>query len=653
MQKNSISHRGGNIRHVGWEYSVLWAFPGPSSFSVCSFLCYNFLSTEEVVPIKLSTKMVLIFSAMMLVGFFLFYSFASRTSLDGAAAFTEFRFRNMCISIERDLEEELEMMETTMQELTENSTFMAALNQIVRDDSEDQKMAKAAEKIAIQQLVESPLVDMYYRVTFYTRDGIFLASTANKDSLLTSRSEEAQDVISTLPWLDEADRSRDILIMPISRDYFSVNPDDEIYGITSSIRYHGNLIGYLSVVNRQQNLDKLIDYVDEPDICVEAVFDSGDLLFRNQGTDVGWTWPDNLVLGTLTTVSDSNSGASRTVYHSYIDRLNLHLYISQDAAVNEAGKASLRGAMLRRAALILIPAVILIALVSIALTHSIRKLTKKVRQVNAVSVFRQDEESARTLLTPVTHPVDRETHELEQVFDRLMLRLRDSTANELSLREGTLQAQLNALQTQINPHFIYNTLNIISAKSMESGNFEIIEICDQFAGMLRYSTDTRSRTATMADEIENVRNYLNLAKARYEENLEFVIDVPENLHTITVPKLMLQPLVENAMTHGFDGTNVLRKLSVTGQIRDEQLILEIRDNGNGFSDEMLEGLRSRIREIEAGKVSIAESGGHIGLVNTCLRLYYYSHGQMHVAIRNEDGAVITITMSCGKEQRKA
>ena len=70
---------------------------------------------------------------------------------------------------------------------------------------------------------------------------------------------------------------------------------------------------------------------------------------------------------------------------------------------------------------------------------------------------------------------------------------------------------------------------------MENGNLAVIEICDQFADMLRYSTDTRSCTATMAEEIENVRNYLNLAKARYEDNLEFTIDVPENLNTITVP----------------------------------------------------------------------------------------------------------------------
>lgn len=167
---------------------------------------------------------------------------------------------------------------------------------------------------------------------------------------------------------------------------------------------------------------------------------------------------------------------------------------------------------------------------------------------------------AGALSTTVTSTGDPEIHELELTFNNLMLKQRESTLNEIAMREGTLQAQLSALQMQINPHFVYNTLNIISAKSMESGNYDVIEICDQFAQMLRYSTDTRSRTATMAEELENARYYLMLSKARYEDNLEFTIDVPENLTSLTVPKLTLQPLVENALSHGFNGANALRKL---------------------------------------------------------------------------------------------
>ena len=68
----------------------------------------------------------------------------------------------------------------------------------------------------------------------------------------------------------------------------------------------------------------------------------------------------------------------------------------------------------------------------------------------------------------------------------------------------------------------------------------------------------------MAEELENVRYYLMLSKARYEDNLEFTIDVPDNLNALVVPKLALQPLVENALNHGFNGSNALRKLWITG-----------------------------------------------------------------------------------------
>ena len=119
-----------------------------------------------------------------------------------------------------------------------------------------------------------------------------------------------------------------------------------------------------------------------------------------------------------------------------------------------------------------------------------------------------------------------------------------------------------------------------------------------------------------------------------------------------MPKLTLQPLVENALTHGYNGYNELRKLTVTGRIEDEKLILCIRDNGTGFSENRLQKLQEGIRRIENGTLSIEESGGHIGLLNTCLRLHFYSNGQMHISIHNDSGAVITMVMPCGMQENQ-
>ena len=593
---------------------------------------------------KLSVKMVLIFSAVMLLGLLILSSISTRTSVEGANAFTEARFRNMGTSIRRDLERDFDMMEMTLQEQIENTTFMAALNQMVRDDSEEQKMALAAGKTAITQMNQSPLVDTFYRVSFYTREGIFLTTfvdATDRDYQLRTNTDEAREKIATLAWLDQADKTLGPVFLSPHTDIFPVRRTVQIYGVGQQIQYHGKTIGYLEVSNQSEALSRINEFIDNTEVCVEAIFDNGEILFESQ--DVSWEWPSTLEQDVFTVVEMPNGAPDRQVYYTHLDKLNLSLYISQSSAVNERNNGRLRLSIFQSASYIMIPALALIILVSLGLTHSINKLSKKVKQLPSDSVLHQDDD-VRRMLTTVTSPRDRETYELELSFNQLMQRLQESAANEMSLREGTLQAQLSALQTQINPHFIYNTLNIISAKSMESGNFDVIEICDQFAQMLRYSTDTRSRIATIAEEIENVRNYLMLAKARYEDNLEFTIDVPESLGAITVPKLTLQPLVENALNHGFDGTNMLRKLSVTGQDKDGTLVLEIRDNGTGFSEEMLQSLRGRIREIEEGKVSIESSGGHIGLINTCLRLYYYSQGKMHVSIRNDQGAVITMTM---------
>ena len=593
---------------------------------------------------RLSVKIVLIFSAMMLVALLIFSSYAIDSAVKGANAFTEARFHNMAVSISRDLEEDFSMMELTLDELTNNSTFMAALNQMIRDDTEEQKMGLAAGKAAIQQMEQSPLVDAYQRVTFYTRDGLFLTTPMIRNAAMTDVTNSAEDLIASFPWLDQADQTNSSFVLAPHRDFLSRRQDALVYGIVRQVKYHGKAIGYLEIDKSIEELQSLMDYLDEEDILVQAFLTGGSMLFSS--TDDTFDWPEDLPENQYTRISLGGAQTEYDVYYAHLDRYGLHLVIAQDASAIDVNNQGIRRGMLLRVMYIMIPTIVLIGALSFGLTFSTRRLAKKVQGLPVNQVLENQPEAIQAFSEIVTSRRDTEIYQLEKIFNDMMLRLRNSARTEVALREGTLQAQLSALQTQINPHFIYNTLNIISAKSMESGNFDVIEICDQFAQMLRYSTDTRTRTATMAEEIENVRNYLMLAKARYEDNLEFLIDVPENLSSITVPKMTLQPLVENALTHGFDGKNVLRKLAVSGHIENDSLILEIRDNGAGFSDEMLQSLRGRIQEIEDGKVSIEASGGHIGLVNTCLRLYYYSKGAMRMSIGNDGGAVITLTMPC-------
>ena len=150
---------------------------------------------------KISQKMILIFSVMMIATVAVFTRYSIQTNLDSFSAFTASRFYNMGSTISQAVEQQIAMMDLTMEDLMDNSSFMAALNQLVRDDSADSKMANAARNVLLQQLYRSPMVDIFFRVTFYDREGNIVTSRSLEDDDLESGSEAARKTINALPWL--------------------------------------------------------------------------------------------------------------------------------------------------------------------------------------------------------------------------------------------------------------------------------------------------------------------------------------------------------------------------------------------------------------------------------------------------------------------
>ena len=597
---------------------------------------------------KTSYKMILIFAAMMITAVAVFAIFSARRFLETSDAYdtalNESRLQNLGTASIKSLEQQELMMKLAIDDLLGDPTLMATVNQFVRDDSGDSKMATAARNSVLQYLYHSPLVDSFYRVTFFTPDGRFITSKEDEHTIV-SGSEEARQAIRAfdLPEVMDTQPERPLLFT-LHDDFFSVSREPVVYGLGWAVFFHGNHLGYVEVSNAASELDAIFSILMSDVRAIRLVFDNGSVYYASG--DFGYDCPITLPADRLNVWTPEGSDTPVNVMRIHSDRLGLSLLMVQDLPSVDIRNAGILRQFLYIALAIAIPMVILIVLVSRRLTSSIRAMTKKVKQTPVEQVLSSDPDAIRSLNETVTRPHDAELHSLEHVFNDVMLRLREGAANEMALREGALQAHLSALQSQINPHFVYNTLNIISAKSMESGNFDIIEICDQFASMLRYSTDTRSRTATLKEEINNARNYLLLAKARYEDNLDFTIDVPEDLAGITIPKLTLQPIVENALIHGYDGQNMQRRLTITGRSEAHRLILEISDNGTGFSPETLIRLRTALHDVEAGSAPVMSPDGHIGLANTYQRLYYYSQGTMHMHIENRDGAVVQLTFPC-------
>ncbi|MGN0413099.1 MAG: sensor histidine kinase [Lachnospiraceae bacterium] len=197
-------------------------------------------------------------------------------------------------------------------------------------------------------------------------------------------------------------------------------------------------------------------------------------------------------------------------------------------------------------------------------------------------------------------------------------------------------AEINALQTQIDPHFLYNTLESIKAKALLSGDDDAAEMITILGNMFRWSSKTGKKVASLEEELEYVKNYLTLQSYRYNQQLDISIDVKEEYLDYMVPKLILQPIIENVIKHALDGIEGNKLVGIYARKKDAVLEITVYDNGRGIPKEQLEELWKRLSENNQDEF---ESIG-IQNVNQRLKLMYGAeYGLKIQSIENQGTAV--------------
>ena len=171
-------------------------------------------------------------------------------------------------------------------------------------------------------------------------------------------------------------------------------------------------------------------------------------------------------------------------------------------------------------------------------------------------------------------------------------RKRKFDAKELELsrmRESKAKAELDALQSKVNPHFLYNALNSIADLSItdgKKGRRMTIALADLFRYSINYSN---SNYSTIKDEVEMTEVYLQIEKIRFEDQLNYAVDVEEDLNHYLVPRFLLQPLVENAVKHGMKATGKMTEIKLNIRMDEKGMVFEILDNGPNFPEELNPG----------------------------------------------------------------
>ena len=242
-----------------------------------------------------------------------------------------------------------------------------------------------------------------------------------------------------------------------------------------------------------------------------------------------------------------------------------------------------------------------------------------------------------------------EIGELGQSFNHMIARIDQLIQMVYVEQENKRTAEMKSLQEQIKPHFLYNTLDTISWMARDYDAEDIVRLVDALTNMFRIGLSHGKDIITVKEEITHVSNYLYIQKIRYKDKLNYVIHVDESLYAIEVPKLILQPLVENAIYHGVKAKRGGGTITITGVPEGENLVFTVQDNGAGMPQEKVEELNRRMSER-----SVLDEQKSFGLfyIRERIQLCYGKGYGVHVESTLGEGTRVTITLPLYQKPKK-
>ncbi len=333
------------------------------------------------------------------------------------------------------------------------------------------------------------------------------------------------------------------------------------------------------------------------------------------------------------TVSDGNFWFYRAVNGG---KLRILLAVSDQAIVSSLQKTVLAGVLVFFAAVL--TAVVASAAFARFLSKPLIELAARMGKIRLDS----------------SQPMERSEREdeiglLQNSFADMAERTQNLIASEYIAKIEKRNAQLRALQAQINPHFIYNTLQAIGGMALKHEVPGIYEVTLNLIDIMRYSLNFSKDRVRLGDELKYLQSYLQIQNLRFGRRLDLAFDAPEECFEYLVPKLILQPLVENCFEHGLSERAGRWVVTIRAAVSGKDLLLTVTDNGVGIPPEKLEQIRATL---ESGTDLSLRGAEHIGLTNVNARIRLMFGGEDYGLVIDSDpdtGTSITVRLRAVKE----
>ena len=226
-------------------------------------------------------------------------------------------------------------------------------------------------------------------------------------------------------------------------------------------------------------------------------------------------------------------------------------------------------------------------------------------------------------------------------FNEMTVKVRELIREVTEAEENQKNAEIRALEAQINPHFLYNTLDSINWMAIEKEEYEISKMIRNLGVILRYSVNKSNQIVTIRELADWLEKYISLQQMRFNDAFSYCLNIEEETYNKKVYKLLLQPFVENAIIHGFKEmeSGGLLQIDIMPAQHDQGIVIIIEDNGKGMPQEMLKCYNNR-------EEAIKDEGKSIGLHNAFSRMnmYYGEKASWNVSSMEGMGTVITLRL---------
>ncbi|WP_180270771.1 cache domain-containing sensor histidine kinase [Sporanaerobium hydrogeniformans] len=236
---------------------------------------------------------------------------------------------------------------------------------------------------------------------------------------------------------------------------------------------------------------------------------------------------------------------------------------------------------------------------------------------------------------------------LGKTFNNMNQKIHQLIKEKILAEKLKRKSELKALHAQINPHFLYNTLESIVWMSEGGKNKEVVKMTSELAKLLRQSISNGLELIPLYQEINYAKSYLSIQKMRYRDQLNYEIEVDPAIENVQIIKLIIQPLIENAIYHGIKNKETEGNILIKGYEKDEKIILEVEDDGIGMSEE------TRAHIFEEKETNLKKNGVGVYNVYSRLKLHYGQKAEMFCESELGKGTCMKITIVKEQEGEKA